>query len=202
MTDMKTPWLFLIHLSLLIAAFLAYPAFTGATDAESGREDLKLPGLVVNFNDRRVDVEATVCLNEGMLELVACTKGTKEHESIVTIEARPMHVHAALLTLGARNGHPATSRPIDEQKTRWIHLPPRGDPFEVSLVLKDAKGKNVEHSISEFVRWSDDSTNGNPDEDEDAEDGHRFPDTFVFAGSHLGDNSEGHALTSPMSAGA
>ena len=54
-----------------------------------------------------------------MLELVACTKGAKEHESIVTIEARPMHVHAALLMLGARNGHPATNRLIDEQKTRW-----------------------------------------------------------------------------------
>ncbi len=188
---MKSPWLSLIRLPLLIAAFLAHPALVRAADTEPAREDLKLPGLVAKFNDRRVDVEATVCLNKGMLELVACTKGTKEHESILTIEARPMHVHAALLMLGARNGHPATSRPMDEQMTRWIHLPPRGDPVKVSLVVKDPKGKNVEHSISEFVRRPEDSMDEHADQDEDAEDEEVFPDTFIFAGSQLRDNREG-----------
>jgi len=191
MTDMRSPWLSLIRPALLIAAFLAHPALLRAEYAEPAREDLKLPGLVVNFNDRRVDVEATVCLNEGMLELVACTKGSKEHESLVTIEARPMHVHAALLALGARNGQPATSRPMDEQETRWIHLPPHGDPVKVSLVLRDPKGEKVEHSISEFVRRSEDFTDGNAVEDEGAENEDPFSDTFIFAGSHLGDNGKG-----------
>ena len=95
------------------------------------RKNVKLPGLVIDFPQRCVDLEGSVCLDEGMLELVACTKGTKEHESIVAITARPMHVHTALLLLGANNGNPAMRRPVDEQKTRWIHVPPRGDPVGI-----------------------------------------------------------------------
>jgi len=73
-----------------------------------------LPGLVVDFQNRCVDIKATICLDEGMLELIACTKETKEHESIVTITARPMHVHTALLLLGANNGKPASEPGEDD----------------------------------------------------------------------------------------
>ena len=52
------------------------------------RKELRLPGLVINLEERCVDVESSVCLHEGTLELVACTKDSKEHESIVrAIEA-------------------------------------------------------------------------------------------------------------------
>ena len=51
-----------------------------------------------------MDVNATVCLREGLLELVACTQGSKEHESIVSIAGRPIHIHTALLLFGARPG--------------------------------------------------------------------------------------------------
>jgi len=151
------------------------------------RENVKLPGLVVDFKERCVDVESTVCLERGMLELVACTRDTKEHESIVVIAARPMHVHAALLILGAKNGNPAMSRLVDEETNRWIHLPPRGDPIDVSLVIKDADGKTVERPIGDFI------THGQQDMDTDGEENEKreFPNTFLFAGSQLRDNGEG-----------
>ena len=69
---------------------------------------LKLPGIHLNLNERAIDVNATVCLHQGLLELVACTKGTKEHESIVSLDARPVHIHTALLLLGAQPGTPAS----------------------------------------------------------------------------------------------
>ncbi len=65
--------------------------------AQPARKNIELPGLLINFQKRCVDLEATICLDAGLLELIACTKGSKEHESIVAVAARPMHIHTALL---------------------------------------------------------------------------------------------------------
>ena len=160
--------------------------------AKPVRNNVKLPGLVVNFQKRCVDLEGSICLDEGMLELIACTKGSKEHESIVTITAKPMHVHTALLLLGANNGNPAMSRPADEQQTRWIHVPPRGDPVDVYLVFKNKQGKVVERPVSEFVARSGKGSDEPPAVDEnDAQEDVKFPHTFLFAGSHLHEEGAG-----------
>jgi hypothetical protein len=174
----------------------AEPAFDQRSAAEKpaaklARKNLELPGLVINFQKKCVDIEATICLDEGMLELIACVKGSKEHESIVAIEARPMHIHTALLLLGANNGAPTTSRPADGEETRWIHIPPQGDPVDVFLVFEALDGNVVEHPISDFVARSDvqnDKFAANRDE---AEEEGGFPHTFLFAGSHLRDNGPG-----------
>jgi len=160
--------------------------------AKSVRKNVKLPGLVINFRERCVDLEATVCLDEGMLELVACTKGSKEHESIVAITAKPMHVHTALLLLGANNGNPAMRKAVDERETRWMHVPPRGDPVEVYLVFENSGGKMVEHPVSDFVARSAKRPDELPDPDkDDAGENNEFPQTFLFAGSQLRDNGPG-----------
>jgi hypothetical protein len=159
--------------------------------AEAVRKNLKLPGLVINFQERCVDVEATICLDEGMLELIACVKGSKEHESILAIEARPMHIHTALLLLGANNGSPAMSRPVDEQQTRWTHIPPQGDPVSVYLVHRAPDGKVVESPISDFVTRSDEQADEFTPATDGAQEEVEFPHTFVFAGSHLRDNGPG-----------
>jgi hypothetical protein len=159
--------------------------------AKPTRKNFKLPGLVINFQERCVDLEGSVCLDEGMLELIACTKGSKEHESIVAVTARPMHIHTALLLLGANNGNPAMSRPVDEQKTRWTHVPPRGDPVNVSLVFENSRGKMVEHPISEFVARSDRQAGEVVADEDEAKENNAFPNTFLFAGSHLRDNGPG-----------
>lgn len=143
---------------------------------------VKFPGVAINVQERCVDVESSVCLHRGDLELVACTKGTKEHESIVAIEAKPVHIHLALLLLGAKPGSPATRKQLGDRAERWIDVPPSGGPVDVFLVLKGKEGKIVEHPISDFIapssRRSDDSTPA------DRKAG--FPThTFLFAGSVL-----------------
>jgi len=159
--------------------------------AKPARKNLSLPGLVINFQQQCVDIEATICLDEGMLELIACNKGSKEHESIVAIEARPMHIHTALLLLGANNGNPATNRPDDDQNGRWIRNPPRGDPVNVCLVFEAADGKKVEHPISRFVVRSDGRADGSENHADDPPEDDAFPSTFLFAGSRLRDNGAG-----------
>jgi hypothetical protein len=150
---------------------------------EAALEKLNLPGIAINLKERCVDVDATICLDNGMLELIACTKGTKEHESIVTVGARPAHIHAALLLLGAKNGSPAMRRPTNKEQTEWVDVPPHGDPVEVSLVWKDAKGIVVERPISDFITHHDSEGNEAAREKKKV----RFPNTFVFAGSLLGE---------------
>jgi hypothetical protein len=143
---------------------------------------VKLPGLTINAKERCVDVEATVCLDEGALELIACTKDSKEHESIVVVAARPIHIHTALLLLGARNGNPPMRRPLNQEMTRWADIPARGDAIEVFLEYKDATGKPTERPIGDFIKRSEDHA---PPPGEAPP---RFPNTFVFAGSQLRDN--------------
>lgn len=132
----------------------------------------ELPGLKINLEEWCVDIEASTCLKEGMLELVACTKGTKEHESIVAVNATARDIHAALLLMGAKSGRPAHSKSIGDDGTLWVPIPPSGSPIEVFLVLKDREsGKLVERPINEFLV------------NEDLE---LFPTkTFLFAGSEL-----------------
>ena len=165
------------------------------------RKPVKLPGMVVDYFEKRcVDLEGTICLEKGLLELIACTKGSKEHESIVAVSAKAMHIHMGLLLLGANNGHPAMRKPVDEEKTRWVNVPPRGDSIDVFLVTTNKDGKLIEKPISDFiVRSSErvDEVDGAvivaPDQTEkrSGEREARLPHTFIFAGSHLRDNGPG-----------
>jgi squalene-hopene/tetraprenyl-beta-curcumene cyclase len=155
-----------------------------ATNAalQAALRKLKFPGVTINVQERCVDVESAVCLHRGALELVACAKGTKEHESIVAVAAKPMHIHAALLLLGAKPGNPATRQQLGDQAGRWIDVPPSGGPVDVFLVLKSGEGEIVEHPISDFIAPSDKRSNDSAAADQEA----RFPThTFLFAGSVL-----------------
>lgn len=161
------------------------PALAGGhtnSPAAAAVGKLEFPGLAINLKERCVDVEASVCLRRGLLELVACTKGTKEHESIVVVEAKPKHIHAALLLLGAKPGSPATRQPLEAQAERWIDVPPHGGPVDVSLVLRDEEGKWAERPIDDFIvsaRQSSDATASAAPVPK------RPTHTFLFAGSVL-----------------
>jgi hypothetical protein len=154
---------------------------------------LQLPGVKINLDQWSVDVDATVCLREGLLELIACTKDTKEHESIVAIDAKPSHLHTALLLLGAKPGNPAMRQAVDEEATRFIDLPPRGGSVEVFLVLKDPAGKESARPISAFIAPAEHADGpAGPGDGSDPAAGNKFPThTFLFTGSILHGEGDG-----------
>ena len=157
-------------------------------DMEEALRKLELPGIKLNLKERCIDVDATVCLHEGLLELVACTKGTKEHESILSIAARPMHIHTAMLLMGASPGTPAMRKVQDGARARWAPVEPAGDPVLVSLVFAESKGKPQEHPISKFISPAQpDEISGIPAKKKLA----TFPASFLFAGSHLVEDGAG-----------
>ena len=138
------------------------------------------PGITINSEERLVDVQSVVCLAEGYLEVIACAKDSREHESIVMVEAKPSHIHAALLLIGAQPGNPAMRKPVNEEGTRWVDIPPRGQSVKVTLLISDEKGQTTERPVSDFLSPSKDES-GLPEVAGAAE---KFPETFLFAGSH------------------
>lgn len=162
------------------------------SELEAALEKLQLPGVRINLEERSVDVVSEVCLDEGMLELVACTKDSKEHESIVVIQARPMHIHTALLLLGAKPGNPAMFKLVEEgTDERLVNIPPKGGPVQVSLAWKKDENteKLTERPISDFIVRADPA--GLERKKASAKE-RRFPtSTFLFAGSQLVNNKEG-----------
>jgi hypothetical protein len=96
-----------------------------------------------------VFVDGQVSLREGMLEMFACTRNTKEHESIVSANTKAYLVHAGLVALGAEPGHPAQFVPE--------YKPPTGTEIEVLVQWIDEDGIEQTARAQEWIK--DISTN-------------------------------------------
>ncbi len=115
----------------------------------------------IDPKNRRVVMDGVVCLREGQLEMFACTKGTKEHESIVAVDTKAYAVHAALLAVGAEVGTPVQFQPAYKAAT--------GTEIEITAIWTDKNGTVHRDRANDWIR---DVKTGKPLE---------FP--WVFAGS-------------------
>lgn len=82
------------------------------------------------------------------LELIACIRDSKEHESLVMTPARPSHVHAALLSAGLKPGAPAR---WTQQEGKVITHAPSGDAVKIEFITKDAAGAPVVSTPSQWI---------------------------------------------------
>jgi hypothetical protein len=123
----------------------------------------------INKQDKQVVMKGKIAVREGNLEMFACPQQSKEYESIIAVAARKVeNVHAALLALGAKPGHPAK---YDTQ----FH-PPTGSQIEVTVRWTDKEGKQHEARGQDWIR---NLKTGKPLEYQ-----------WVFAGSRFQENSE------------
>lgn len=155
-------WITSIMLPALIA--LLGPQ-APADDAEQPAD--VLPHVRIDRENRLIELEATVVLRESeWIELIACSPGSKEHESILVVPARPSHVHLALLILGLEPGSPMRFEqpPADAANPNGqdgpVVLPPQGPPVRITVALAD----EPEHEIP-VTRWTLDRRTGRPIED-------------------------------------
>ena len=140
--------------SAVVLAILAAGAARGAeTPAEKTPPPAEkpvvlttLPGIVVDTEKGEVRLEGKVCLREGALELVVCSEGTREHESVVAVKARPSHVTFALALLGLEPGQPA----------HWTEAgafsPPAGGTLDITarfFTVSDEEKARVDKLIAE-----------------------------------------------------
>jgi hypothetical protein len=90
----------------------------------------------IDTKNKRVIVDGVVCLRQGQLEMFACLKGTKEHESIVSVDCKAYIIHAALLAVGAKAGTPVEFQPE--------YKPATGTTIDVTCIWTDEAG-TVQH---------------------------------------------------------
>lgn len=171
---MKSPWLILI---LLIG--LA-PLDTAAV------EPVALPFVRIDPQRQFIELDAAVVLRESdWVELIACSPGSKEHESILTVAARPSHVHLALLILGLEPGAPMRFDPDAAADDPNGVIAPEGPAVRVTVVLPQApagpQATDEAHGKGQAVRempvtdWVVDRATGQP-----------LPDVpFRFTGSRM-----------------
>jgi hypothetical protein len=92
----------------------------------------------------RVVLAGTIVRREGYLEVFACLKGTKEHETIVAVQTEAKVVHAGLLFIGAEQGRPVRFEPE--------YRPATGQVIEVTVHWTDAQGKRRAARAQDFIR--------------------------------------------------
>ena len=135
------------------------------------------PFVRVNLKQRTVSVEGTIAVDvhdpetpRVWLEVVTCSPDSKEHEALVVTKARPSHIHAALLLLGAQPGEPGRVE-WDGAKVRPIA--PRGPEVGVAFVMGLGAGEEIAAEQIAPQQWMTLSTTGKPPEKM----------RFVFSGS-------------------
>ncbi len=95
----------------------------------------ELRGIKVDREAGHLDLTAKVVLQEGeWLELLACTPGTREHESILTVDAQPRDIHLALILLGLEPGSPLKWERLESGEAK-VH-PPTGPEVAVMLIYE------------------------------------------------------------------
>lgn len=109
----------------------------------------ELPHIKIDLVKKTIDIDAKVVLREGeWLELLACTVNSKEHESVLAIEALPSHVHFALLMLGLEPGAPM--RWVKKDKDKYEIRQGYGPKVAVTLRY-EKDGKPVEVPANEWI---------------------------------------------------
>ena len=114
-----------------------------------------VPGVRADLGRKVVEFDVVVPIDVHhpktpivFLEVVVCTRDTKEHEALVMTEARPSNIHAALLAAGFEPGAPGSWK-WEEQKL--VPVPPRGDPLMVTFIYTDSDGARVERPATDWV---------------------------------------------------
>lgn len=95
-------------------------------------------------DERRVVVEAEVCLRQGMLEQFLTRKRTKEHEAILVADVDARNIHTALTLAKAEPGSPVKFQPQ--------YQPAKGTVVKVFLEYEDADKKKQRVAAQEWIR--------------------------------------------------
>ena len=116
-----------------------------ADDAPEGLKKLfETSDVWLDTKRKAVVVDGQVCLQAGQLEMFACPKGTKEHESVVSLNCLAEHVHAGLLAAAAKPGTPVSFNPEYKAAT--------GQIIDIYVLWKDAQGEKRQARAQDWVK--------------------------------------------------
>jgi len=102
--------------------------------------------VLLDKGGKRLLVKGEVVLRQGLLEMLCCPKQTKEHESVLSVDAQAYVIHTGLLALGAKAGQPVRYFPK--------YTPPAGQRIDIFLQWSDEKGKPHRVAAQEWIRYA------------------------------------------------
>lgn len=137
------------------------PAATSSQESSSAATwSTPFPHVAVNRSTRQVRLSGFVPIDAHSdktprvyLEVLVCSRNTKEHEALVVTDAKPSHVHAAMLMVGLVPGSPGAWQ-WAEGTTKPQALLPQGP--RVRVTVRPAGGESVD--IREWVVQRDGAT--------------------------------------------
>lgn len=135
---------FMLGPSQLLLADDPQPATVPATVGGKLTALNKEGTVLLDTERKRLILKADVCLREGLLEMLACLKQTKEHEAILRVDTRAQVVHAGLLALGAESGRPVQFMPE--------YKPATGQPIDIFISWTDKEGKPHREPAQKWIR--------------------------------------------------
>lgn len=104
----------------------------------------------IDQQQKHVIVSGRICLTKGVLEMFACPKGMKEHESVVATYPLAMYVHQALLLIGANPGRTVQWEPE--------YKPAEGPKIQVECWFYNEKNELVIRNAKDMVRQVSDGS--------------------------------------------
>jgi hypothetical protein len=153
MIRFQLAWPFAAASALVATASLWQSAEFTTSAVAAPNEDVPADGLrkLSEKNDvwhdtkrNAIVVDGQVCLQKGQLEMFACPKGTKEHESVISLNCEAFEVHAGLLAIGAKTGTPVSFNPE--------YKPATGQVIDVYVVWKDEQGGKHQARAQDWVK--------------------------------------------------
>ena len=120
---------------------------TPRSNSNSGNAVAYRPGITLNYEALQVEVDATVILRQGELELLlwADSPTPKAHETILVTKAKPSAIFEALGLMGLTPGSP----PWFDYEEAVAHAA-KGDAVDV-FVRYQSNGQLIEHNICDWV---------------------------------------------------
>ena len=143
-------WVLILSLVVMAATnpmFAADPSPTkpAATDVADKPIPLNPAGTVqIDVARKRLLVKSKLCVRRGPLEMLVCKANSKEHESILSVDADAYVIHAGLLALGAKTG---TTVQFDPK-----FQPPTGQKIEIFVNWTDEEGMARRENAKSWVR--------------------------------------------------
>ena len=147
----------------LFVPIIAFSCLTAANAADSSTKDKpdakQQPGgraaeklvplnksgtVLLDAKGKRVLLKSKVVLHEGLLEMLLCLKQTKEHESILAVDAKAYVIHTGLVALGAKTGKPVEFSPKFKS--------PTGQKIDIFVAWTDKKGKLHREPAQTWIR--------------------------------------------------
>ena len=122
----------------------------------------------INRDEQVVILDGYIVQREVPLELFACPAGSKEHEAVVAVLAKPQLVHAGLLAINAKPGSPASFEPFK---------PASGTTVRVYALWLDKENKAQGTIAQNWIRRVDTKKS--------------MPWDWVFAGSKIYKDEDG-----------